>query len=135
MQNTYMMIKPEAVAAGQVGRILALAETNGFTLLAIKSFTMDRALAQEFYAVHRERPFFADLVQYICSGPVVGVHCRREDAVSRMRELVGATDPAEAKCGTIRFLFGTDLSHNAVHASDSPENAQLELGLIFGGSL
>jgi len=135
VQDTYMMIKPEAVQAGQVGRILAMAETNGFKLLKIKSFTMERALAEKFYAVHRERPFFADLVQYICSGPVVGVHCQREEAVSRMRELVGATNPEEAACGTIRFLFGTDLSHNAVHASDSPLNAKLELGLIFGGSL
>ncbi len=130
-----MMIKPEAVAAGQVGRILAMAETNGFTIVELKTLRMDRELAERFYEVHRERPFFADLVRYMTSGPVVGVRVRREDAVRRMRELVGATDPAEAACGTIRFLYGTNLSQNAVHASDSPENALRELDLIFGGSI
>ena len=129
-----MMIKPEAVAAGHVGRILGMVETNGFTIVRLKSLEMDRELAETFYDVHRERPFFGDLVQYITSGAVVGVHLRREDAVKRMRELVGATNPAEATCGTIRFLFGTDLSQNAVHASDSPENAQRELGLVFGAA-
>ena len=127
-----MMIKPEAVAAGDIGKILGMVENNGFTLEKVKTFTMDREQAQEFYAVHKERPFYGELVEYITSGPVVGVHCRRQDAVKRMRELVGATNPVEASCGTIRFLYGTDLSQNAVHASDSPENAELELGLIFG---
>ena len=110
-----------------------MVEANGFTIVRLKSLGMDRDLAEKFYAVHRDRPFFADLVAYITSGPVVGVHLRRLEAVKRMRELVGATDPAQASCGTIRFLYGTDLSHNAVHASDSVENAQLELGLVFGG--
>jgi len=132
MQDTYMMIKPEAVAAGKVGTILGQVETNGFRIERIRSFSMDRAMAEEFYAVHRERPFFADLIQYITSGPVVGVHCRREEAVTRMRELVGATNPEEATAGTIRFLHGTNLQENAVHASDSPENAGRELGIIFG---
>jgi nucleoside-diphosphate kinase len=109
-----------------------MAETNGFTIVAIRSLRMDRDLAETFYDVHRERPFFGELVEYITSGPVVGVHLRREEAVRRMRELVGATNPAEAACGTIRFLFGTNLSQNAVHASDSPENAVRELGLVFG---
>lgn len=131
MQDSYMMIKPEAVAAGNVGKILGMVETNGFTIVKVESFQMPRALAETFYDVHKERPFYGDLVEYITSGPVVGVHVRREDAVSRMRELVGATNPVEASCGTIRFLYGTDLSANAVHASDSPENAERELGLVF----
>jgi nucleoside-diphosphate kinase len=109
-----------------------MVESNGFAILEVESFSMPRELAETFYDVHKERPFYGDLVKYITSGPVVGVHLRREDAVSRMRELVGATNPAEASCGTIRFLFGTDLSANAVHASDSPENATRELGLVFG---
>ncbi len=132
VEETYMMVKPEAVRAGLVGRILGMVEQNGFTIVELKSFAMDRPLAETFYDIHRERPFFGDLVRYMTSGPVVGVRLRREDAVRRMRELVGATNPADAACGTIRFLYGTDLSQNAVHASDSVENAQRELGLIFG---
>lgn len=131
MQDTYMMIKPEAVAAGNVGKILGMVELNGFQIVRIESFQMPHELAETFYDVHKERPFYGDLVAYITSGPVVGVHLRREDAVSRMRELVGATNPAEASCGTIRFLYGTDLSTNAVHASDSLENGVRELGLVF----
>jgi nucleoside-diphosphate kinase len=131
MQDTYMMIKPEAVAAGKVGAILGQVEANGFRIERIKSFTFSQGQAEEFYAVHRERPFFRDLVHYISGGPVVGVHCRRPEAVRRMRELVGATNPAEAGCGTIRFLYGKSLQENAVHASDSPENALRELSLVF----
>lgn len=126
-----MMIKPEAFAAGKVGAILGQVEANGFRIERVKSFTFSRGQAEQFYAVHRERPFFGDLVRYICGGPVVGVHCRRADAVRRMRELVGATNPAEANCGSIRFLHGSSLQENAVHASDSPENALLELSLVF----
>jgi len=132
MQDTYMMIKPEAVAAGKIGAILGQIEANGFRIERVKSFSFTREQAEQFYDVHRERPFFGDLVKYMTSGLVVGVHCRREDAVSRMRELVGATDPSKATAGTIRFLHGTSLQENAVHASDSPENAQRELGIVFG---
>jgi len=127
-----MMIKPEAVAAGKVGAILGQVEQNGFRIERLLSFTFEREKAEAFYDVHRERPFFADLVNYMTSGPVVGVHLRRDEAVTRMRELVGATNPAEATCGTIRFLHGTSLQENAVHASDSEENAQRELGIVFG---
>jgi len=132
MQDTYMMVKPEAFAAGNVAPILAQVVENGFEIVRIKSLEMDRELAENFYAVHKERPFYADLVNYMTSGMVCGVHLRREDAVSRMRELVGATNPQEATAGTIRFRFGASIQENAVHASDSPENAQLELGIIFG---
>lgn len=132
MQDTYMMVKPEAFAAGHLAPILALAVENGFEIVRIKSFAMDRALAEQFYAVHKERPFFGDLVGYMTSGTVCGVHLHRKDAVSRMRELVGATNPADATAGTIRFRFGKSIQENAIHASDSAENAKLELGLIFG---
>jgi nucleoside-diphosphate kinase len=132
MQDSYMMIKPEAVAAGKVGAILGQIELNGFRIERIRSFQFTKEQAEGFYDVHRERPFFADLVQYMTSGTVVGAHVRREDAVRRMRELVGATNPAEATCGTIRFLHGTSLQENAVHATDSVENARRELGIVFG---
>lgn len=132
MQDTYMMVKPEAFAAGNLADILSMVAANGFEIVRLKSFEMDQALAEKFYAVHKERPFFPDLVKYMTSGTVCGVHCRRDDAVVRMRELVGSTNPADAAAGTIRFRFGTDIGSNAVHASDSPENAQLELGIIFG---
>lgn len=127
-----MMIKPEAFAAGHLAAILGMVADNGFEIVRLKSFDMSAAMASEFYAVHKERPFYADLVKYMTSGTVVGVHCRREDAVSRMRELVGATDPTKATAGTIRFRFGTDIGSNAVHASDSAENAATELGIVFG---
>ena len=132
MQDTYMMVKPEAFAAGNLAPILAQVVDNGFEIVRIKSFRMDQALAEKFYAVHRERPFFGDLVQYMTGGTVCGIHVRRDDAVKRMRELVGATNPEEATAGTIRFRFGKSIQENAVHASDSPENADLELGIIFG---
>jgi len=132
MQDTYMMVKPEAFAAGHLAAILAQVADNGFEVARLKSFQMDQALAEKFYAVHKERPFFPDLVKYMTSGTVCGIHLRREDAVKRMRELVGATNPEDATAGTIRFRFGKSIQENAVHASDSPENADLELGIIFG---
>jgi nucleoside-diphosphate kinase len=132
MQDTYMMVKPEAFAAGHLAPILAQVVDNGFEVVRLKSLQMDQALAEKFYAVHKERPFFGDLVQYMTSGTVCGIHLRREDAVTRMRELVGATNPEDATAGTIRFRFGKSIQENAVHASDSPENADLELGIIFG---
>jgi nucleoside-diphosphate kinase len=132
MQDSYMMVKPEAVEAGRVGAILEMVERNGFRIQAVRTLTLSQARAERFYEVHRDRPFYADLVRYITGGPVVGVHLRREDAVKRLRELVGATNPREAACGTIRFLYGSSLQENAVHASDSPENAKRELSLIFG---
>jgi nucleoside-diphosphate kinase len=132
MQDTYLMVKPEAVAAGRTGAILELAERNGFQIVALRSLTLARPQAERFYAVHRERPFFPDLVRYISGGTVVGVHLRRADAVKRLRELVGSTNPSEAACGTIRFLYGTSIQENAVHASDSAENAGRELSIVFG---
>ncbi len=134
MEQTYMMIKPEIVAAGEqkVGAILELVNRSGFRILDLKMRHLDRPTAQEFYAVHRERPFFPDLIEYITSGPVVCIRLEREDAVRKLRELVGATNPAEAAAGTIRFLYGASLQANAVHASDSVDNGRLEIGIIFG---
>jgi len=131
VQDSYFMVKPEAFGAGHVAAILSQVVDNGFEVVRIRSFEMNREIAEEFYDVHKERPFFGDLVEYMTRGTVCGVHVRRDDAVKRMRELVGATNPEEATCGTIRFRFGTSLQENAVHASDSPENAQRELAIIF----
>ncbi len=134
MSETFLMIKPEVVSAGAqpIGAILELVQRSGFQIRNLVQRQLDRALAQEFYAVHRERPFFASLVSYISSGPVVCVHLERDDAVRRLRELVGATDPAEAAAGTLRFLYGRSLQENAVHASDSEDSARREISLIFG---
>lgn len=129
-----MMIKPEVVAAGEqkIGAILELVNRAGFRILDLVMKDLDRATAEKFYDVHRERPFFPDLIEYITSGPVVGIRLERDDAVRKLRELVGATDPAGASAGTIRFLYGTSLQANAVHASDSVENGLREIGIIFG---
>ncbi|MCB1151088.1 nucleoside-diphosphate kinase [bacterium] len=129
-----MMIKPEIVAAQEqkVGEILAAVQRAGFRILNMQLKQLDRATVEEFYAVHKERPFYGELVDYIHSGPIVGLQLERENAVAAMRELVGATNPADAACGTLRDLYGASLSTNAVHASDSVENARKEIGLIFG---
>lgn len=134
MSDTYMMIKPEVVRAAdqKIGAVLELVQRSGFRVRNLALRRLDRPLAEAFYAVHRERPFFPALVEYITSGPVVCVHLEREDAVKRLRELVGATNPREAAAGTLRFLYGSSLQENAVHASDSDENAAREIGLIFG---
>ena len=134
MEQTYFMIKPEIVAAAnqKIGTILAAANASGFRILDLAVRRLDRPLVEEFYGEHREKPFFGDLVAYITSGPVVCIRLEREDAIARLRELIGATNPAEAATGTIRFLYGESLSTNAVHASANAEDAARELALIFG---
>ena len=134
MQQTYFMIKPEIVAADdqRIGAILSLVNASGFRVTALEMRHLERPLVEEFYGEHRGKPFYDDLVAYITSGPVVCVRLEREEAVARLRELIGATNPAEAATGTIRFLYGESLSNNAVHASANPADAARELGLIFG---
>lgn len=134
MQQTYFMIKPEIVAAGQqkIGAILAMANAAGFRITGLEMRKLDRALVEDFYGEHKERPFFGELCEYITSGPVVAIRMERPNAVAALRELIGATNPQEAATGTIRDLYGESLSHNAVHASANPEDAARELGLIFG---
>ncbi len=134
LEQTYMMIKPEIVAADsqKIGEILAMVQKNGFRINNLALKHLDKETVERFYAVHKDRPFFPDLVDYIISGPVVAIHLERDNAIVKLRELVGATNPADAACGTIRALFGEALSQNAVHASDSVENAKVELGIIFG---
>jgi len=134
MQQTYFMIKPEIVAAGdqKVGAILAIVNAAGFRITGLNMRQLDRALVEDFYGEHAERPFFGELCDYICSGPVVTIRMERENAVAALRELIGATNPEEAATGTIRDLYGASLSNNAVHASANTDDAARELGLIFG---
>jgi nucleoside-diphosphate kinase len=134
MQQTYFMIKPEIVAADdqKIGAILSLVNAAGFRITGLHMLRLDRALVEDFYAEHKERPFYEDLCDYINSGPIVAIRLERENAVAALRELIGSTNPAEAATGTIRALFGASLQNNAVHASANTDDAARELGLIFG---
>lgn len=134
MEKTFAIIKPDAVAAGNTGNIIALIEKNGFKIRALRMQHLTRAEAEGFYAVHRERPFFAELVEFMTEAPVVLLALEREDAVLKWREVMGATDPAKADAGTIRKLYGTNVGRNASHGSDSPENAAIELAWFFRAS-
>jgi nucleoside-diphosphate kinase len=132
--KTLLMIKPDTVADGRVGDIVAIVERHRYPIrrLAMTRFSKERA--ERFYDVHRERPFYPDLVAYITSGPVVAIEIETDEAVTRIRELIGATNPADARPGTIRAMFGKSLQNNAVHASDSPEAAEKELEIAFSAA-
>jgi len=134
MEQTYCMIKPEIVAAERqrIGEILVQINASGFRIVDMALRRLDRATAEDFYGEHRERDFFTDLVAYITSGPVVALRLESEEAVRRLRELIGATNPAEAATGTVRFIHGASLQNNAVHASATPQDAERELGIVFG---
>jgi nucleoside-diphosphate kinase len=133
MSRTYFMIKPEAVRAGHFPDILRWAMQNRFTVERLEMRRLTPDLARRFYAEHDGKPFFADLMGYITSGPVVAVQLAGDDAVKRLRTLVGATNPKDAAPGTIRYAFGTSLQENAVHASDSDASAERELAIVFPG--
>lgn len=130
-ERTFSIIKPDAVAAGQTGQILAVLEENGFRILAMRRLRMTRQQAEGFYAVHRERPFFNSLVEFMTEGPVVVLGLEREDAVKKLREVMGATNPANAAEGTIRKRFATSIERNCIHGSDAPETAAVELAYFF----
>jgi len=132
--KTLLMIKPDAVAEGRAGEILALVEKNRFAIRRLAKTQFSRERAELFYAVHKERPFYPDLVAYITSGPVVAIEIEADDAVTRIREFIGATNPADARPGTVRYMFGKSLQNNAVHASDAAESAQKELEIAFGAA-
>ena len=129
--KTLAMIKPGAVKNKHIGEIIAKIEEAGFTLAAIKTLQMRREDAAEFYAVHKDRPFFEELIEFMSSGPIIAMVLLKENAVADFRELIGATDPAEAAEGTIRRMFATSKSHNAIHGSDSDENAERESAFYF----
>ncbi|MFD1553736.1 nucleoside-diphosphate kinase [Putridiphycobacter roseus] len=124
--RTFTMIKPEAVAAGNTGKILDMIIEAGFKIKALKLTTLSKERAGEFYEVHKERPFYGELVDYMSSGPVVAAILEKDNAVADFRALIGATDPAEAADGTIRKAFAKSKAENAVHGSDSDENAEIE---------
>ncbi len=125
------MIKPSAVANGYTGPILTKITEGGFRIVALKKHLLTRIQAERFYEVHKERPFYAALVEFMTSGPVVAAILEKENAVEAFRNYIGATDPAKAAPGTIRQLYGTSLTENAVHGSDSDENAMRECGFFF----
>lgn len=131
MEKTFIMIKPEAVSNKKQAEIIDLILKNRFEIMKMRQFRFSDEDARRFYEMHEGKPFFEDLVTYITSGPVVGLELEREDAVRVLRALVGATDPADADPGTIRYMYGTDLQRNAVHASDSPGSAEKELAIVF----
>jgi len=128
---TLAIVKPDAVRAGHIGKILALLENAGFVMRAARLVKLSATQAEGFYEVHRERPFYRSLVTFMTSGPALALALERDDAVARLREVIGATDPAEAKPGTVRRLFAESKERNAIHASDSPENAAREVAFFF----
>lgn len=131
--TTLAIVKPDAFGEGKTGRILAHLEAEGFRILAARVLRLSADQAGVFYAVHAEKPFFSSLVDFMTSGPCLAVALEGEDAVARLREVVGATDPAEAAPGTIRALYAESKERNAIHASDSPETARDELSFFFSG--
>jgi nucleoside-diphosphate kinase len=128
------IIKPDALGRGRAGTIISHLEEEGFQVVAARVVHLRRHEAEAFYAVHRERPFFKPLVEFMTSGPCMPLLVRGMDAVSSLREVIGATDPAEAAAGTIRALYAESRERNAIHASDSPENAEFEIAFFFAGT-
>ncbi|HSJ25789.1 MAG TPA: nucleoside-diphosphate kinase [Longimicrobiales bacterium] len=131
MKHTLAIVKPDAVASGKAGKVLAHLEEKGFRIRAIRMMRLTEAQAGAFYEVHRERPFYGSLVSFMTSGPCIPVLLERDDAVRTLREVIGATDPAEAEAGTIRALYAESKERNAIHASDSDENAAREARFFF----
>ena len=134
MEKTLFMVKPDAVARGLVGEIVAVMEREGFEIERLEMQRFERARAEAFYDVHRDKPFFASLIEYITSGSVVAMVLAGDSAITRVREIMGATDPAQAASGTIRRKYGESVERNAVHGSDSPTSAAHEIAIVFGAS-
>lgn len=132
--RTLTIVKPDAFGAGKAGLIVALLEKEGFTVKAARVLHMTTAQAGEFYAVHKGRPFYGELVEFMASGPCMPLVLERADAVATLRKVIGATDPAEAAEGTVRKLYAESKGRNAIHASDSDENAVIEGGFFFAGT-
>ena len=131
MNQTLAIIKPDATESGKAGQILAHVESAGFTLKAARMLRMTRSQARSFYAVHRQRPFYNSLVAFMTSAPCIPMVLEASEAVAKLREVIGATDPAEAAEGTVRRLYAESKERNAIHASDSDENARREIAFFF----
>lgn len=129
--RTFTMIKPDAVKAGNIGNILKMINEAGFKIVALKYTQLSKEKAGGFYAVHKERPFYGELVDFMSSGPIVAAVLEKDNAVADFRKLIGATNPEEAEAGTIRALYATNVGENAVHGSDSDENAEIESNYHF----
>ncbi len=132
--RTLTIIKPDSVRKGNFGKILSRIEAEGFRVLGVKKVNLSQREAEGFYAVHRQRPFYRDLVKYMISGPVYVAALERDNAVGHLRQIMGATDPKKADRGTIRAEFGESIEQNAIHGSDSDENARIEIGFFFAES-
>ena len=132
--RTFTIIKPDSVRKGNFGKIISRLENEGFRILGLKKVFLSRRQAEGFYAVHKERPFFGSLVEYMTSGPVYVAALERDGAVAHLRQVMGATDPAKADANTIRKEFGESIEQNAIHGSDSDENAKIEIGFFFAES-
>ncbi len=133
-QRTFGIIKPDAVSKKVAGQIIARIEESGLSVIAMKRMQLDPETAQGFYAVHKERPFFGELVSFMTSGPVVALVMEGDDAIKRWRDLMGPTNSEEAPAGTLRGDFGTNIEKNAVHGSDAPETAKLEISYFFNAN-
>lgn len=133
MQRTLSIIKPDAMQAGKAGEIIAMLQSKGFAIVGLRRLRLTKQQAEGFYQVHRERPFFDDLVTFMSEGPIIVMALEAEEAITKYREVIGATDPAKAAAGTIRKLFGTDVQQNAVHGSDAPATAATEIAYFFAG--
>ena len=131
MEKSLVIIKPDAIQRGLASTIIARLEDQGLKLVAIRMLHLDKALARRHYAVHKEKPFFSDLVDYISSAPIVAAVLEGEGSIAKIRKIMGATDPAKAAAGTIRVDFGIDIERNSVHGSDSAETAEKEIKLFF----
>jgi nucleoside-diphosphate kinase len=134
LERTFSIVKPDGVQKNLVGEVYRRFEQAGLRIVAARMTQLTQAQAEGFYAVHRERPFFKDLCEFMTSGPVIVIALEREDAVGHWRRVIGATDPAKADAGTIRKLYGASLGENAVHGSDSVENGRIECAYYFSGS-
>ncbi len=134
IQRTLSIIKPDAVAAGQAGEILAAIEKAGFRILGMRMIRLRKEQAEGFYAVHREKPFYGSLVKFMTEGPVIVLALEREDAITKLREVMGATNPANAAEGTIRKRFAASIERNCIHGSDAPATAETELRFFFSTS-
>ena len=132
--RTFTIIKPDSVRKGNFGKIISRLEGEGFRILGLKKVSLGRKQAEGFYAVHHERPFFSSLVEYMTSGPVYVAALERDNAVAHLRQVMGATDPKKADQGTVRADFGESIEQNAIHGSDSDENAKIEIGFFFSES-
>lgn len=133
METTFAIIKPDAFAAGHAGKILARIYAEGFKVVGLKKLYLSKVEAEGFYAVHKERPFFGELTDFMSSGPCVVMALEAQNAIAKWRALMGATNPADAAEGTLRKEFGRSIGENATHGSDAPETAEFELGYFFNG--